>query len=137
MNHIATHPATVSSISEGQVSLLITSLSACASCQAHARCGFAEAKEKEIVVQTREWSTYQVGQQVEVVISEGRGLLAVLLAYVAPSLLLIGSLVGLLQVASEPMAALCSLAGVALWYGVLYLFRHKLQNKFTFEIHSL
>ena len=137
MAHIATHPGTVTAVSQGTVRVQIVSLSACASCQAHSRCGFAEAKEKELDIETRQWATYSPGQQVEVVISESRGLLAVLLAYVLPSLLLIGSLVGLLSITNEGLAALGSIGVVALWYGLLYLCRHRLQNKFTFEIRSL
>ncbi|MCQ2237589.1 MAG: SoxR reducing system RseC family protein [Bacteroidales bacterium] len=134
MSTVATHPGTVTHAQNGSVTVKIESLSACASC--HAKCGFHESQEKELVVDTPDWKSYSEGDTVTVTVSENRGLLAVLLAYVAPSILLLVGLILFLQVVSELMAVLFTLALTALYFGVLYCFRNKLQSKFTSRIEK-
>jgi len=137
MSQVATHPGTVIAVGKDSVRVKIETLSACASCQAHSRCGFAEKKDTELDIDTRDAASFSVGQSVEVQVLESRGMLAVLLAYVVPSILLLAGLIALLQVCSELTAVLLTLGVVAVYYLVLYAFRHQLQNKFTFEIKQM
>jgi sigma-E factor negative regulatory protein RseC len=54
---------------------------------------------------------------------------------VVPFLVLAAVLVGaILMGASEGVAALSALVGVALWYVVLYMLRDKIKNKIKFII---
>ncbi len=70
-----------------------------------------------------------------VTINESLGFLAVVWAYLLPAVLLLGTIIPLLIVLNnELLAVSISLAVVALYYGILYLFRHRLQKKFTFDI---
>ncbi len=135
MEKIATHPGTVTQVEKGRVVVQMRVLSACAACEAHGKCGFADAKDKIVEVDTRDWQQYQVGDHVTVIIQSGNGMKAVFIAYVMPGLLLLGSFVGfyLLQV-GDGLTALLSLLVVALYGGILYLFREKLQKKFTFQL---
>lgn len=137
MSQVATHPGTVIAVGKDSVRVKIETLSACASCQAHSRCGFAEKKETELDIDTRHASSFSVGDAVEVQVLESRGMLAVLLAYIIPSILLLGGLIVLLQFFSELAAVLLTLTVVAVYYLVLYFFRNRLQNKFTFEITEM
>lgn len=135
MEKLATHDGTVTDVAHGHVQVQMQVLSACASCEAHAKCGFAEKKDKIVEIDTSDWKQYHVGDPVTVIINSGRGLLAVLIAYILPSVVLLASLVvfTLLHI-PEGLTALLILLVVALYAIILYLFRHRLQRKFTFQI---
>lgn len=135
MEKIATHPGTVTQVEKGRVNVQMRVLSACAACEAHGKCGFADAKDKIVEVDTRDWQQYQVGDHVTVIIQSGNGMKAVFIAYVMPGLLLLGSFIGfyLLKV-GDGLTALLSLLVVCIYGFILYLLRHKLQKKFTFQI---
>ena len=135
MERIAPHPATVTQVEPGRVTALMRVASACATCEAHARCGFSESKDKSVQVETSRWQQYQVGDSVTIIIQSGNGMKAVFIAYVMPGLLLLGSFVGFYLLGlGDGLTALLSLLVVALYGLFLYLIRHKLQRKFTFQI---
>lgn len=132
---IATHDGVVKSVKEGFVTVQIEATSACASCQAHAHCGFAESKDKILDIPSGDWQAYAPDEAVTVCIDEGRGLLAVWFAYLLPALILIVLAVGLSAVGlSEGFAALASLAGLGLYILFLYLRRHKVESRFTLTL---
>ena len=135
------HPGIVTDIKPGIVSVQIESTSACASCQAHARCGFAESKTKTLDIPTSNLrpptSNLQPGDKVTVTIDETKGLLATWWAYVIPALLLLGAVVGFsLASLPEPAVILFSLALLALYVLLLFLFRKKLDSKFTLSLEK-
>ena len=135
MNEITRHTGTVVSVSDGMVKVEMHVMSACGSCKAHDKCGFGETAEKIVEIATDDWNSYSVGEKVVVSVNEGLGLLAVLLAYVLPAIVIVAS-VALLSAytGSELLSALLPIAIVAVYYIVLYLFRSRLQNKFGFGI---
>lgn len=112
-------------------------LSACASCQAHSHCGFAEKKDKIVNIATRDWQDYHPGDTVNVIINSGRGIQAAIIAYLIPAILLLATLITLLSLhVPETLTILFTLLVVALYGVILYLFRSRLQNKFTFRIEK-
>ena len=128
-----THPGTVTAVKPGFVTIQITSVSACSACQAHSKCGFAESKTKTLDIPTTD--TFTVGDPVTVTIDHTRGLAATWWAYLLPAILLIAVAVGLsLAGLSEPLVIVLSFAVLALYILILYLFRHKLDSKFTLTI---
>lgn len=132
------HPGTVTAVKTGFVTVQITSVSACAACQAHSRCGFAESKTKTLDIPTTDWQSYTEGQNVTVTIDHSRGLLATWWAYVLPAILLLAvsiplSLVG----APEPLVILITLASLALYILILFLLRRKLDSRFTLTVAPL
>ncbi len=134
-NEIATHEGRVTAVKEGRVTVQIRSVSACASCQAHGKCGFADAKDKTLDIPTDDWKRYTEGQTVSVRISQGRGLLAVWIAYILPALLLLGVIIGLsLAGLSEPAVIGSTFGMLALYVLALYILRHRINNKFTLQI---
>lgn len=135
MEKLATHNGIVTATAKGHVQVQMQVLSACASCEAHAKCGFAEKQDKTVDIDTSDWQQYHVGEAVTVVISSGLGLQAVLIAYVIPSVVLLASLAifTLLHI-PEGITALLILLIVALYALSLYLFRRRLQRKFSFQI---
>jgi positive regulator of sigma E activity len=137
MQEVAKHPGTVISITEGSVKVNITTLSACGTCSAHAHCGFAESKDREIDVDTADWQNYQVGQHVIVSVNEGLGFLAVVWSYLLPAVLLLAGIITLLCVThNEPLSVLITLIIIAIYYFLLYHYRSHLQRRFTFGISA-
>lgn len=129
------HPGTVTSVKKGFVTVQITSLSACAACQAHSKCGFAESKTKTLDIPTALWQRYNVGEPVTVTIDHSRGLAATWWAYILPAILLIAAVVAFsLAGFSEPLVILFSLFTLGLYILLLYILRKKLDSKFTLTI---
>ena len=110
--------------------------SACSACHAKGVCGASEQTDKIVEVETAEASSFVVGDSVEVALMQrNMGSKSVVLAYVVPFFVLTLMLVGAIAVgASEGVAVLAALAGVAAWYVVLYLTRDKLKNRIKFII---
>ena len=137
MAQIATHDGVVVGVAPQQVKVEMHVVSACASCKAHASCTFVDKAEKIVDVDTPEWKNYTVGDSVIVSVQEGLGLMAVLLAYIVPALLLIAVLaVTSIMSQSELLAATLPILIVVVYYLVLYGFRNRLQRKFSFGIEK-
>lgn len=125
-------------MSAKQVVVRITSRSACGSCAARAACGLAEAQEKLIEVKTADAARYAVGDEVTVGVKPYIGAKAVGLAYVGALVVLIVALVlsvGVFGV-SEGVGVLITLAAVALYYGVLWLVKDKIEHTIQFTINK-
>lgn len=151
------HPGIVTAVKPGFVTVQIESTSACAACAAHSKCGFAESKTKTLDIPISqdfktsrlrdfktsglrdfETSSFAVGDRVTVTIDHTRGLLATWWAYVLPAILLIAVAVALsLAALPEPLVILLTFATLGLYLLVLYLFREKLDSRFTLELKSL
>lgn len=138
METIATHQGIVTSVEEGRLRVRILRLSGCASCAAHSRCQLSEQKETDIDVPVSAFTdghTYKVGDTVTVAVGSSRGLLAVLLAYILPAVLLVGVFTAChLSGLSEPVSALITIGAVALYALLLFLLRGKLDRKFQFRL---
>lgn len=132
------HIGTVAEVSAQQVVVRITSRSACGSCAARSACGLAEAQEKLIEVKTADAARYAVGDEVTVGVKPYIGAKAVGLAYVGALVVLILALVlsvGVFGV-SEGVGVLITLAAVALYYGVLWLVKDKIEHTIQFTINK-
>ena len=135
LGRIASHSGTVTAVKPGCVVVEIVTTSACASCAAHARCGFAESKNKSVGVPAADWQQYKVGEAVNVNIDESRGMLAVWIAYVLPALFMLGAVVGMsLAGAPEWAVAAVSLAVLALYVGAMFLLRDKIGRRFVLTV---
>ncbi|MDT3388048.1 MAG: SoxR reducing system RseC family protein [Bacteroidota bacterium] len=131
---IAQHNGVVTAVDKGQVTVCIESHSACSSCEAHGKCGFAESKAKEIDIKTNYWQDYHVGENVTVGINKSLGLQAVALAYILPAVLMIAIFIILNKYVGDLWSAVATIAFVAIYWGILALFRNRLQNRFTFHL---
>ena len=109
--------------------------SACASCHAKSLCGMSEEQEKLISVPTDPYSEHSVGDQVKVCTKMSMGLKAVWISYVIPLMILMILILSLSSViGNEIVAGLGAIGGVGLYYFVIWLLRHRLQNEFIFYI---
>ena len=116
----------------------ITSRSACGSCAARQACGLAEATEKEVEVYTEQAAAYRVGDAVMVGVRKRIGGRAVWIAYVGALVVLVGVLVVATAMGlNEGLAVVVTLGAVAAYYGVLWLFRKKIEHTIQFTITQI
>ena len=125
------HRGIVEQVNGDMVVVRIAQTSACSACHAAKMCMASESREKRIEAQMLR--PLKVGDEVEVIVREQAGWLAVCLAYIIPFLLLVAAVAGFAKIGwSEAKAGTAALVSVAVYYVVLRLFRDKLQRKFTF-----
>ena len=122
---------------EGDTAVVrIAQTSACAACHAAKMCMASEIREKRI--EARMVEPMNVGDEVEVIVREQAGWLAVLLAYVLPFVLLVAAVAVLGQLGwSEVQAGTAALLSVAVYFVILRMFRDKLQRQFTFWVRKI
>ena len=130
------HNGIVERVDGEMVIVRIAQTSACAACHAAKMCMASESREKRI--EARMTEPLQVGDEVEVLVREQAGWLAVFLAYIIPFLLLVAAVAGFDRMGwSEAKAGTGALISVAVYYVILRLFRDKLQRKFTFWVRKI
>ena len=84
---------------------------------------------------TDPYSTYNVGDEVQVATKMSMGMKAVWISYVIPLMVLMILILSLSAVfEKEYMRGLVAIAGVGIYYFVVWLFRDKLKNEFVFYI---
>ena len=130
------HCGEVVRVSDNKVWVRMTVNSACSECHARAVCGVDESKDKVVEVKTSDAATYAVGESVEVAsANRSMGAKSVFLAYVVPFFVLLLVLVVLTVFgASEGVAAISAIAGVGLYYVVLWRMNGKVEKTIKFII---
>ncbi|MDD5911254.1 MAG: SoxR reducing system RseC family protein [Bacteroidales bacterium] len=131
------HDGIIVEITPDFTTVEILSSSACASCHAKGLCGMSEEEKKLIMVPTDPYTVYSEGQQVKVMTKKSMGLKAVWISYVIPLLILLILILSLSSViGNEAYVGLVAIAGVALYYFVIWLLRNKLESEFVFYIEE-
>ena len=122
---------------EGEVAKVrIFSQSACASCHAKGACSAADQEEKFIDVPLR-GMTLKNGEKVRVLVARRLGLRAVAMGYIYPFLLLMAVLVILTSAGVDELkSGLLALGSLVPYYLGLFLFRKRLESRFTFSIQK-
>ncbi len=130
-----THPGRIVEITPDFTTIEITVSSACSSCHAKGLCGMSEDEDKIIMVPTDPYTLRAVGDEVTVKTKMTMGLKAVWISYVIPLVILLILILSLSAVfEKEYMTGLVSIAGVALYYFGIWLFRDRLSDEFVFYI---
>ena len=139
MADLIEHSGVVERTERDTVYVRITSRSACGTCKARQACGLAEAQDKIVAVATPEAGQYAVGGEVMVGVRRSAGVRAVVLAYVGALAVLLAVLAGTITAAewSEGAGALAAIAGVGVYYFVLWLFRRKIEHTIQFTITKI
>ena len=137
MNKVETirHEGIVESIGAKSCLVRILQASACSSCSARQLCRSSESKEKVIEVKGH-YPTLQVGDNVTLIGSVRQGLRASVLAYVIPLIIMLVALYVGTRLGGDGIGALASLLFLAIYYGILFLFRDKLDKQFSFKIET-
>ena len=130
------HSGKITEITPQYITVEIVSSSACSTCHAASACSLSESKIKTVQVpfDFRDWS---IGEEVEVCLKKTMGYKAVWISYVVPLLLLFAVLMGASYAGvAELFSGLAAIGAVALYYLVIYLFRNRLRNEYTFYINK-
>ena len=137
MNKVETirHEGIVESIGAKSCLVRILQASACSSCSARQLCRSSESKEKMIEVKGH-YPTLQVGDNVTLIGSVRQGLRASVLAYVIPLIIMLVALYVGTRLGGDGIGALAALLFLAIYYGILFLFRDKLDKHFSFKIET-
>ena len=129
------HSGKILEITPDFTTVQIVVSSACTSCHAKTMCGMSEDEEKVIMVPTDPYAGYKVGDEVQVMTKMTMGLMAVWISYVIPLAVLMILILSLSSViGNELMLGFVAIAGVALYYLGIWLFRDRLSNEFVFYI---
>jgi sigma-E factor negative regulatory protein RseC len=133
------HYGDIESISGEHITVKIVQTSACSSCSVKGHCSASESKEKMVDIYSPSASSYNVGDRVIVVGAASLGMEAVLLAFVVPFLLLVVSLFVCMSLtgSDELLSSLIAMLLLVPYYFVVWLFRDRLKNKFSFTIKPI
>ncbi len=116
-------------------SVEIISTSACSACHAKGVCGVSEEVVKVVSVPTSPYANYKVGDEVYVLLKKSMGMKAVWISYVLPVVILMTIILSMSALHFEDLQlGLAGIAGVVIYYLLIYLFRNKLAKDFIFEI---
>ena len=110
--------------------------SACSECHAKGLCGMSEMEEKVIMVPTDPYQPREVGDIVQVKTKMTMGLKAVWISYVIPLAVLMILILSLSAViGNEFLRGGIAIAGVGLYYFVIWLRKDRLSDQFEFYIN--
>ncbi|WP_148372617.1 SoxR reducing system RseC family protein [Bacteroides bouchesdurhonensis] len=138
MTNTIKHQGIVENIQGSHLSVRIIQTSACAACSAKGHCSSADSKDKVIDITDTAASSYQVGEQVMIIGETSMGMMAVVLAFVIPFVLLVTSLfIFMVWMENELYAALSSLIILIPYYFILWLNKARLKQKFSFTIKPI
>ena len=131
------HQGTIESIKDNIFNVRIITMASCVSCSASGTCSAADIAEKIVEVVKPTNTSHKVGDLVTIVLNQSMGLKAVFLGYVAPFLVLLFTLIIMLGLGySEGIAGLTSLAMLAPYFMVLYIYKEQIKEKFTFKLKN-
>ena len=137
-NNTIKHLGIVENIQGSHLSVRIVQTSACAACSAKGHCSSADSKDKIIDVIDTAASSYRVGEKVMVIGETSMGMMAVVLAFIIPFILLIFSLfLFMALMENELYSALLSLAVLIPYYFVLWLNKTRMKQHFSFTIKPI
>ena len=138
MANVITHQGIVENIDDAHVFVRIIQTSACASCSVKGHCSSADSKEKILEI-SAPFSSYKIGDQVTVVGQTSMGMMAVLLAFFIPFLILVISLFLFMHLldGNELLSGLISLGLLVPYYFVVWLNKAKLKKNFSFTIKPI
>lgn len=129
------HPGVVVVITDKDLEIEILSASSCGSCGIKSACGMSEMKEKRVVVPKPEGKEFIVGQPVSINMNTKQGNKAALFAYFIPAFLMVAIIMILSNLSiKEWIAAIAGIGVVVVYYIILYFFKDKLRDEFTYEI---
>ena len=137
-NNTIKHLGIVENIQGSHLSVRIVQTSACAACSAKGHCSSADSKDKIIDIIDTAASSYRVGEKVMVIGETSMGMMAVVLAFIIPFILLIFSVfLFMALMENELYSALLSLAILIPYYFILWLNKTRLKQKFSFTIKPI
>lgn len=118
---------------DGVVEVVINAGTACSACHAKSACGMGSETEKIIRVNTDRH--FRTGENVTVTMEQHQGLLAVVIGYVLPLIVLIAAFIIFTMLGlGELFTCLLSFAALGACYLIIWMLRGRIEQKFTFKI---
>jgi len=128
------HSGKIVDITPDFTTVQIIASSACSECHAIGLCGMSEEQEKIIMLPTDPYTPRQVGEEVQVKTKMTMGLKAVWISYVIPLVILMILILSLSSIGNEYLRGAVAIAGVGIYYFIIWLLRDKLSDQFEFYI---
>ena len=114
----------------------ILSQSACSGCSARSMCNSAEQRIKEVEVKYDK--AYTIGDAVTIVGAEKLGIVAVILCYVIPVVLIVATMAIVQYMGKSDIVVGSAGIGILIpYFSIIYLIREKLRNNFVFKIKKI
>lgn len=132
-NNTFVHAGKISKIGRNSIIVSLKDNVHCESCRAKGTCGVADSGSKEIEIQRSETS-FQLHENVNVVLKKELGLKAVFWAYVFPFMLMLLTLLITSGFLKEWIAGLLSLSILLPYYAILYVLKDVLKESFKISI---
>lgn len=127
------HSGIVKTTDDKSVTVIISAAAACAGCQAEGSCNMAGQEEK--IIEVRGLYDVKQGDDVTIIMKQSMGYAALFLAYVFPIVPVLAILIILLSYDfSELIAGLSSIIILIPYYSILYFFRNRINEKFSFTL---
>lgn len=137
MSEIIEHSGIIQNVNGKHIQVQIVQMSACSSCHAKGACSAADMDDKLIDVETDSLD-FRVGEAVILYGQSSLGLLAVLLAFVIPFLLILFTLLILkMYIDSDALSGSIALGTLVPYFLILSQFNSKLKSKFKFQVKRL
>ena len=134
MNNRITHEGVVSRVEGQKVTVQFVQRSACAGCHAKMLCSGGDAKQRSVVADSYGLN-YSVGEEVTVEVTSPLAWTAMFYAFGVPTVLALLILFPAIGWLGEMGACLLVLGILAVYYGIFYLFRNRLEHKVVFVLH--
>ena len=132
------HKGIVRSVEERMVCVAVEVNEACGSCASRKACSMGQSQTREIAVFTADADRYSVGEVVRVAAKRSMGIMAVVLCYIVPLVVMVGVLaVAVSMGCDEGIAALVSLGVTAVYYMLLASMRKRISNRIIFTINKI
>lgn len=132
------HKAKVVSVEPPIVEVEMTVEDACSSCRAKEVCGAGTAEHRIVAVHDTFASSYHVGEEVLIEISEIMGAKAATYAYIIPFFIMLAVLFVLKSMeVSDLITGLSALGAAGLYYLVLWFFRKRIEKVIIFKIKKI
>ena len=127
------HKGIVQKTEKNSVTVVISSESACAGCNAEGSCSLSGGREKIVDIQGH--FNVKEGDPVIVQMKQSAGFNALFLGYILPLVIILAFIIILSALQfSELTAGLAAFSSLLPYYLILYLLRNKINDKFIFSL---
>lgn len=130
------HRGVVSKILDDKIIISLKGNVNCEGCKAKSACGVSESNDKEIEV-LKSAQSFNLNEEVDVVLSRELGLKAVFWAYLFPFILMVFTLLVSSGFVKEWISGLISLFILIPYYIILYLFQENFRKVFKVSLFKI
>lgn len=125
--------ATVLTVTDAEITLEVCRAEACGACRAHSACGGSSERTMTLA---NDGQGYRVGEQVMLVMERSMGLKAVVIAYLVPVFLMIGTLLLAGMWLSELVSGSLALLVLVIYMLMIRVFRGAISREISITIEK-